>query len=73
MGRERVLRAIAQIERQKRAAGIVPSYATMRELHARLSTAETAACALMVRQGILEQHENINGPMYGVAAAAAKE
>lgn len=73
MGRERVLRAIAQIERQKRAAGIVPPYATMRELHARLSTAETAACALMVRQGILEQHENINGPMYGVAAAAVKE
>lgn len=66
MGRERVLRAIAQIERQKRAAGIVPSYATMRELHARLTTAELRECASMVQQGLLLRHENINGPMYSV-------
>lgn len=73
MGRERVLRAIAQIERRKRAAGIVPPYATMGELYALLSTTETAECALMVRQGLLERHENINGPMYGVAVATVKE
>lgn len=67
MVRERVLRAITQIERQKRAAGIVPPYATMRELHAMLSATDLLDCAQMVRQGILEQHENINGPMYSVA------
>lgn len=66
MGREQVLRAIAQIERLKRAAGIVPPYATMGELHARLTTAELRECASMVQQGLLLRHENINGPMYSV-------
>lgn len=54
MGRERVLRAIAQIERQKRAAGIVPPYATMRELHAMLSATDLLECGSMSEQRFVE-------------------
>lgn len=66
MIRDKVLRTIAQIEEQKRIAGIVPPYATMGELHARLTTEDLRECASMVQQGLLLQHENINGPMYSV-------
>lgn len=65
--RRKVVSVVAEIEADKRARNVVPPYATMQELHRRLTPQELQQCATLVEQGRLTQYENINGPMYSVA------
>lgn len=62
--RQKVVSVVAEIEADKRARNVVPPYATMQELHRRLTPQELQQCATLVEQGRLKQYENINGPMF---------